>query len=109
MGHLLPPFPATVYYQAVSLFGYPFLSGQLMSYVNQMGRKLTLPWAELSQGGYVGFGYYQKMCRSLGLDVPYGDDLVILVDNIGWYLASYDAAENAIHFQILLPGYSPIS
>jgi hypothetical protein len=45
----------------------------------------------------------------LGLDVPYGDDLVILVENIGWYFTSDDAAENTTLLHIHLLNYRPIS
>jgi hypothetical protein len=44
----------------------------------------------------VPFGYHQKVNRRLGAYVMKGDDIIILVDFFGGYLAPYDFTKNAV-------------
>lgn len=49
-------------------------------------------------------GHHQEVRGCLRLDIPQGNDSIILIEDSGWYLASHYITEDALPFHFTYPG-----
>ncbi len=72
-----------------------------------MGQDSLLLGTKFNQRSYVLFRYHQEVGGCLGTDVPESNDLVILMEDGSWHLASYDIAKDTLlcHLKTQLVGY----
>ena len=96
MGHHLVGIGARVYHQAIAALGHALAPRQLGGQEDAAAHQLLVLRAQFGQGRDVRFGYDEDMFGRLRIDIPDGDDILILVHNLGRYLASGDAAEDAL-------------
>lgn len=71
----------------------PEVTGNFSGYEEQVPQRVALIIIGLTNSGYCFFRDDQDVLRGLWIDIPEGDRVVILVDNVRRNLARYDSLE----------------
>ena len=101
--HDLSPFRTTVYRQSITFPGHAFFLRQIPGYDYEASDKISLSLGEFSHGCDMRLGDDEHMGGCLGHDIPESQEVFVLINNIGGYLASNNSTENTSfgHFDSL--------
>jgi hypothetical protein len=92
--YLLSSFNSAVDRQAITALSYALLLSQILSYDDHPPGKLMMVFSKLSRGCDVYLGYDKYMDRRLRMNIPEGQKVLILVDQIAGEFPGNDPAEN---------------
>ncbi len=96
MIYLLSAMLVAVEYQPVSILCYPFRFCYLFGCQKEFPHQGSIIFLYLVYRGYMFLGNDEDMDRALGIDIPEGQDLLILKDYIRFYLTTGHLAEQAV-------------
>ena len=102
VGHLLTGLNAGVYHQSIAFFGHTLLLRQLDGGEAHVGEETPVLGGGFGKRRDVGFGHNQKVGGRLRVDIADGNNLLILIQDIAFELAAYNAAKDTLHFRDLL-------
>ena len=102
VGDHLPSVGSAVYHQAIAISGDALLLRQPVRYGEEVPHERLIRLGEVGDGGYVFAGYHQYVCGGFGVDVGEGNSLIILIEDVAFYFAVGDFAEDAVHFLNLI-------
>ena len=95
MAYHLSPFGAAVQHQPVAPLPDSLFLCQPCGQDYRAPHEFLLLVSKICQGGDVGFGYDKNVFGCQRVDVPEGQEVIILMNDIAWYLAGNDAAKKA--------------
>ncbi len=95
MKHRLPAPLTNIHNRPPTLLRHTLTVGQVRRRRHQLAEQCRVTGLKLVESSDVLSRNDQDVNRRLGRDVPEGQDVVILVDHIGWDLSGGDAAEEA--------------
>lgn len=92
----LPSFSAAVEDQSVAALAYTEFIGEAVGGEHHPSDQSRVGGFQVVDGGDVSAGDNQDVVRRLGVDVAEGDEVGILINDVGFKLAGGDAAEEAV-------------